>query len=156
MFCFSSRAAKAPSCCPGGRGEVDFAQTIALPPSILHLVFQNLFTHAKVNDRKTTWFQNVQNGSNSKFLPNRFAFKRIKMQVMFVLITTRTFSSTFWNDSQGSKFGKCCFTIWSVQGTHRRGRSSENFLMFCKMILDYENYEETLREDQMRRWDHGN
>ena len=25
--------------------------------------------------------------------------------------------------------------------------------MFCKMILDYENYEETLREDQLRRWD---
>jgi len=24
-------------------------------------------------------------------------------------------------------------------------------LMFCKMILDYENYEETLREDQLRR-----
>jgi len=37
------------------------------------------------------------------------------------------------------------------EGTHRRGRSSENFLMFCKMILDYENYEETLREDQLRR-----
>merc|ERR1712226_696485 len=37
------------------------------------------------------------------------------------------------------------------EGTHRRGRSSENFLMFCKMILDYENYEETAREDILRR-----
>jgi len=33
----------------------------------------------------------------------------------------------------------------------RRGRSSENFLMFCKMILDYENYEESSREDKLRR-----
>ena len=33
----------------------------------------------------------------------------------------------------------------------RRGRSSENFLMFCKMILDYENYDETSREDILRR-----
>ena len=24
----------------------------------------------------------------------------------------------------------------------KRGRSSEDFLMFCKMILDYENYED--------------
>merc|ERR1711892_215582 len=32
----------------------------------------------------------------------------------------------------------------------KRGRSSEDFLMFCKMILDYENYDET-REDYLRR-----
>lgn len=32
----------------------------------------------------------------------------------------------------------------------KRGRSSEDFLMFCKMILDYENYDET-REDSLRR-----
>lgn len=32
----------------------------------------------------------------------------------------------------------------------KRGRSSEDFLMFCKMILDYENYDET-REDFLRR-----
>ena len=25
----------------------------------------------------------------------------------------------------------------------KRGRSSEDFLMFCKMILDYENYEDS-------------
>merc|ERR1712088_371420 len=36
------------------------------------------------------------------------------------------------------------------EGTHRRGRTSEDFLMFCKMILDYENYEET-REESLRR-----
>ena len=53
----------------------------------------------------------------------------------------------------GVKAWKQLITI-SSQGTHRRGRSSENFLMFCKMILDYENYEETLREDQLRRWEH--
>jgi len=32
----------------------------------------------------------------------------------------------------------------------KRGRTSEDFLMFCKMILDYENYEET-REETLRR-----
>jgi len=32
----------------------------------------------------------------------------------------------------------------------KRGRSSEDFLMFCKMILDYENYDET-RDDYLRR-----
>eukprot|EP00092_Neocalanus_flemingeri_P008873 GFUD01009548.1.p1 GENE.GFUD01009548.1~~GFUD01009548.1.p1 ORF type:complete len:188 (-),score=29.54 GFUD01009548.1:1468-2031(-) len=32
----------------------------------------------------------------------------------------------------------------------KRGRSTEDFLMFCKMILDYENYDET-REDYLRR-----
>jgi len=39
-------------------------------------------------------------------------------------------------------------TTSSVGG--RRGRTSEDFLMFCKMILDYENYEET-RGDSLRR-----
>jgi len=33
----------------------------------------------------------------------------------------------------------------------RRGGSSEHFLMFCKMILDYEDYENTHREDILRR-----
>jgi len=32
----------------------------------------------------------------------------------------------------------------------KRGRTSEDFLMFCKMILDYENYEET-RDESLRR-----
>jgi len=32
----------------------------------------------------------------------------------------------------------------------RRGRSSEDFLMFCKMILDYENYDDSSSSDDIR------
>jgi len=36
----------------------------------------------------------------------------------------------------------------------KRGRSSEDFLMFCKMILDYENYDDTSSEQLRLRHRH--
>ena len=120
-------------------------------PTVLHLVFQNLKFHIipnplmqktaiskhhqqnhqnflKKNDLKKC-ASNVGIDCGSNFLPNVSNDSRKPIYLQFLNLTT------------------------SFQGTHRRGRSSENFLMFCKMILDYENYEETLREDQLRRWD---